>query len=331
MSFGLSAAAVGAIGVGAGVVGSALAADAATDSAEIQAGATRQANDLSMQQFQQMRSDLAPFRDFGRGGVTRLATLLGVAERPEFESAAARAEVERLALERALPRAIRQVAEGWGTDFDTASNRGDMLAEARRLASANDDDRRGAYDQVAAGWGAKPGAEFGSLLRNFTGEDLANEPGYQFGLSEGLKAGERSAAARGGLLSGAQLKAATRFGNDYASTKFGEAFNRDSANKTRMYNFLSGSVGTGQASAAQTGQAGANMAQQVGANTTALANATGAAGIAGANAWSQGLNNTAGQFQQNELISRVLGGNRGFSGGGATRGYTVPTYDGAEY
>jgi hypothetical protein len=43
-----------------------------------------------------------------------------------------------------------------------------------------------------------------------------NTPGYQFGLDEGAKAVQASAAARGGLNSGATLKALTKFGNDYA-------------------------------------------------------------------------------------------------------------------
>lgn len=41
-------------------------------------------------------------------------------------------------------------------------------------------------------------------------------PGYQFGLDEGNKSVQASAAARGGLNSGATLKALTEFGNNYA-------------------------------------------------------------------------------------------------------------------
>jgi hypothetical protein len=45
-------------------------------------------------------------------------------------------------------------------------------------------------------------------------------PGYQFRLDEGGRAVDRSAAARGLLLSGAQNKASQRFGQDYASGDF---------------------------------------------------------------------------------------------------------------
>ena len=55
---------------------------------------------------------------------------------------------------------------------------------------------------------------------------LTMDPGYGFRLSEGMKALDRSAAARGGLLSGATLKGAQRYGQDLASQEFGNAYGR---------------------------------------------------------------------------------------------------------
>lgn len=55
---------------------------------------------------------------------------------------------------------------------------------------------------------------------------LQMDPGYGFRMSEGLKALDRQAAARGGLISGGALKAAQRYGQDVASQEFGNAFNR---------------------------------------------------------------------------------------------------------
>lgn len=57
-------------------------------------------------------------------------------------------------------------------------------------------------------------------------EQLTTDPGYQFRLQEGLKALERSAAARGGLMSGATGKALTRFGQEMGSQEFQNAYNR---------------------------------------------------------------------------------------------------------
>ena len=55
---------------------------------------------------------------------------------------------------------------------------------------------------------------------------LQMDPGYGFRLSEGMKALERGAAARGGLLSGNMLRGAQRYGQDLASQEFGSAYNR---------------------------------------------------------------------------------------------------------
>ncbi|MDP5211380.1 hypothetical protein, partial [Microbulbifer sp. 2205BS26-8] len=51
-------------------------------------------------------------------------------------------------------------------------------------------------------------------------------PDYQFRLSEGEKAINRSAAARGNLLSGAALKDLNAYGQNLASTEYGNWFNR---------------------------------------------------------------------------------------------------------
>lgn len=93
---------------------------------------------------------------------------------------------------------------------------------------------------------------------------LAADPGYQFRLQQGIQAADRSAAARGMLLSGAQQKALTDFGQGLASSELENAFNRVQ------------SVQSGAQSAAN------NMAQLYGSRGTNLANlATGQAGQLG--------------------------------------------------
>jgi hypothetical protein len=72
---------------------------------------------------------------------------------------------------------------------------------------------------TASAEAAMPGA--------FTGQvNLESDPGYQFRLSEGLKALDRQAAARGGLISGSALKASQRYGQDMASQEYGAAYGR---------------------------------------------------------------------------------------------------------
>lgn len=60
----------------------------------------------------------------------------------------------------------------------------------------------------------------------FTPDQLQTDPGYGFRLSEGLKALERSAAARGGLLSGGTGKALTRYGQEMGSQEYQNAYGR---------------------------------------------------------------------------------------------------------
>lgn len=50
--------------------------------------------------------------------------------------------------------------------------------------------------------------------------EFTGSPGYQFRLDEGQKAIERSAAARGGALSGAALKEGMRYGQDFATNDY---------------------------------------------------------------------------------------------------------------
>jgi len=50
--------------------------------------------------------------------------------------------------------------------------------------------------------------------------DFKESPGYQFRLGEGQKAIERSAAARGGALSGAAVKAGMRYGQEFATADY---------------------------------------------------------------------------------------------------------------
>jgi hypothetical protein len=56
--------------------------------------------------------------------------------------------------------------------------------------------------------------------------ELQATPGYQFQLQQGQQALNQSAAARGGMLSGAQLKAAQGFGQQQAATGFQSAWER---------------------------------------------------------------------------------------------------------
>jgi hypothetical protein len=97
------------------------------------------------------------------------------------------------------------------------------------------------------------------------------DPGYAFRLSEGQKALERSAAARGGLMGGATGKALLRYGQEAGSQEYQNAFNRYQAERAAQLNPLQSLAGIGQTSANTVGGYGQNYANQ--ANQLALTNA----------------------------------------------------------
>jgi hypothetical protein len=89
----------------------------------------------------------------------------------------------------------------------------------------------------AAGYGkyakdfSMTGFDPNSLMKDFQTSDFQQDPGYAFRLAEGQKALDRSAAARGGLISGAALKAATGYGQQMGSQEYQNAYNRFQANR----------------------------------------------------------------------------------------------------
>ena len=56
--------------------------------------------------------------------------------------------------------------------------------------------------------------------------DFFDDEGYKFRLSEGQKAIDNTAAARGNVLSGSTIKAQTKYAGDTASEEYGKAYNR---------------------------------------------------------------------------------------------------------
>ena len=128
----------------------------------------------------------------------------------------------------------------------------------------------------------------GYFNQTYTGQDIYSDPSYQFRLQQGQNAIQSSAAAQGGLLSGATLKALQNYGQESASQEYGNAYNRFNADQTNRYNRLSNLVGIGQNAAAQVGNAGAQTSQAIANNTMAGANALAAGQIGSANAWTNG-------------------------------------------
>lgn len=146
---------------------------------------------------------------------------------------------------------------------------------------------------------------YGKYARDFSMADYTADPGYGFRMSEGMKALERSAAARGGLLSGATLKGTQRFGQDLASQEYMSAFNRYQANRANQLNPLQSLMGAGQTSTnVLTGAAGETGRGVAGAQVGAgAARASGYMNMA--NALTSALNTGAGLYVQRPLYEAL--------------------------
>lgn len=184
------------------------------------------------------------------------------------------------------------------------------------------------------------GGSFETPYEQFNPSQLGSDPGYQFRMQEGEKALQRSAAARGGLNSGGTMKALTRYGQDFASNEFGDAWGRHRAEwgdragaNMNRFNRLSTLAGLGQTSAQSLGGLGANFSGQQGqANAQhganmgsyygAEGNANAAGAIGNANAWSNGFTSLGNMAQ----IGMGMGMG-GFGGGGMN----IPTQSGFGY
>ena len=189
----------------------------------------------------------------------------------------------------------------------------------------------------AAGFGSAnqpysmAGFDPNSLMRNFGASDFQTDPGYSFRLSEGLKALDRQAAARGGMMSGAALKAAGRYGQEAASQEYGNAFNRfqtnrasqaglfaDAYNRDRTrqldeFSRLGGLMTSGQNAAAGTGASqaafGSNAAnlmsqgaQAMGQGVIGAGQATAAGQMGAGNTYNNAIQAALQGYQNNQMM-----------------------------
>lgn len=137
-------------------------------------------------------------------------------------------------------------------------------------------------------------AQIQNLLANPSA--ITSQPDYQFGLNEGTRALNNSAAARGMTYSGAQGKALQRFGQDYAGSKLNESYNR-----------LASIAGIGQQATGATSNAGSNYANQGGNQLNNMGDARGSGYMGQANAWAGAVGNYLNNWQQQNMLNQMWG------------------------
>jgi hypothetical protein len=141
---------------------------------------------------------------------------------------------------------------------------------------------------------------------------IANMPGYQFTLQQGLLSTQNAAAAQGLGVSGAALKGAASYATGLASTNFQNYFSDYWANQNNRYNMLANTMNTGANAGAQLGsqlvQSGSNQANQLNTSAanigTAQQNAANAS-AAGVQGLGSGVSNA---LLANALLGQTQGG-----------------------
>jgi len=297
------------IGGVAAIGGGMIAAGGAESAANTQAQASRDAQAAQERMYEKQVALQEPFRQGGMTAQNRLMTLLGL-----------------------NPNAGQPAVSGGGVQsYNTP------------YGMVNVPGMQGGYG-AAAGYGGAPATnaqgivvdpnspDFGKYARDFGMQDFTQDPGYQFRLDEGQKAIERSAAARGGLQSGAALKAAARYGQDMGSQEYQNAFNRYQTNRTNQLNPLFGLMNTGIGAANNlTNAAGAQGQNQ--ANAINDRGAYAASGQVGsANAWGNAIGSIGKDIGNAFARSSTYGGGGGLTSAlNSGSGYfpsSVPTYSG---
>lgn len=143
--------------------------------------------------------------------------------------------------------------------------------------------------------------------RKFTMNDYEEDPGYKFRLQRGVDGLQGSASARGGLFSGAALKALNQYNSDMASQEYGNSYNRFNSSLSDRFNRLQNVAQMGQ-------NAVGNQANIIGTNSSNVAGLIGNAygniaerGLGASNNIAQtGLNtaNNIGTYQ-NQLTGNI--------------------------
>lgn len=199
----------------------------------------------------------------------------------------------------------RQSAKAAQSAADTSAAASDRAAELQREMFERNIELNKPFREagVAALNKLVPLTEY----KDFGMQQFQADPGYGFRMSEGMKALEGSAAARGGLLSGNALRGIQRFGQDLASQEFQNAFNRYGIERERRLAPLQSLAGVGQTTSQQLGQAGTGFANTMGNIGMNQANVAGQAGMSRASTYGNTLN------QLSYLGGRYFGG----SGGGS--------------
>lgn len=264
--------------------------DAANNASANSLTASRESNALQKQMFDKQIALQQPFREGGLTAQNRLMTLLGLG---------------------GADRQTQPQAMG-----------GNSWTAAIANAASNSLNAGGGGEYAG---GDRASADFGKYAKDFGMADFQQDPGYQWRMQQGQQALERSAAARGGLLSGRAAKDMTNYSQGAASQEYGNAFNRYQTNRSNQLNPLqslsgmaqtaSGAMGTDAGNyGSNVGNSLMNTANQVGNNMMGAGNARASGYVGSANAMNQGISGGINAFQNYNMMNKLFPSGGGQSG-----------------
>lgn len=300
-----------AIGAGAGLIGAGMSANAARSAASTQARAAADAMDQERAMYERSRQDLAPYRESGYTALKDIERmkpfLLARFGQPyQYQTGTTSAAITQPQPIGVLPSNYQQARSAFQQQRDAENQR---LIESGQLPPAQlqvvGKDQFGQDFGVAADADAfnqfynqnygTPAPSTTAQMMPISGPSSPFEeyldPSMAFRMRLGTKATERLANIGGGAISGNTLRALTDYGQNLASTEYGNAFNRFQTERGNIYNTLANIAGMGQ-SAVNTGvNATQNLASQMTGLTTGSAAAQAAGTVGASNAYAGALGN----------------------------------------
>lgn len=289
--------------------GASKSSKAAQSAADTQAAAADRATQLQSQIYQQTRQDQEPWR---QTGVAALNTLNGRFGLPTVSMTGSQPIYSQT-------YGGMSPSQGSAASAYLAANP-DVMAEYQRLSPNNLANNYGiTTPEQFAEWhyqtsGQREGRTWGEPAQagttsaptasatyaydptapggyDITAENYRASPGYDYRVSEGLKAVNTGAAAAGKLMSGQRLKALQTRGDNIADQDFTDWRNYTAGRYDQNTNNLMTMAGFGPTATAATASAGQAAAANTGNLMTGAANAQANGQINSANAWNNGLNN----------------------------------------
>ena len=271
--------------VAAAIGGSLIQGISANKAAKAQQGAANQDIKFQKETRDIIRNDLSQYREGGGLAQSALDFELGLGNRPMIGGTAPQIETFMDGASGGGGFAINSGSGGTngGLSFGAPATQGTQRFRVNGQVFNTRDEA-----QAFANANMTGGTEYGGFTKT---------PGYDFRMKQGTSAVEAGAAARGGLYSGAAMRDLQNFGQDYASSEYGNYLSR-----------LGARADTGMNAAQMSGAASQQAAAGVSNALGNIGNAKAAGAIGVGNALTGGIQNAVGAWNYQKNLQAYGGG-----------------------